>query len=185
MSTPSTVPLSTPKRSKLLIASLALNLLVLGLIGGTLLVRHRHGGPPGFSFGRGMGDPGLHGFLNTLPKDRRVALRTQTEVARQTAKSLRKAAQQARLDVNAAWTAEPLDTIRLEKAFADQITADISARRAGIAALSAAIAMMTPEERVQFQAWRKRHEADAPLPPGAQPPRPENAEPGPAAAPKT
>ncbi|MEQ1696640.1 MAG: periplasmic heavy metal sensor [Hyphomicrobiaceae bacterium] len=150
-----TAPLTPPARrySKLLIASLALNLLIMGIAGGAV-VTHRFGRHHEFH----LGDPGLRGFMRSLPKERRDALRANGEQARQTWKPLRQAVQQARADVNAAMTASPFDAARVEKSLNDLIAAEANARRAGSAVLISAVSQMTPEERARFQKWRRKHD---------------------------
>lgn len=152
------VPVPPPKRSKLLVASLALNFLVLGLFGGAVFARHRFGGPHDLNVGRIMGDPGLHGFVRTLPKERRAVLRASGEQARQTLKPLRETAQQTRLAATAAMDAVAFDPARVEKAMNDWIAAETAARRASVSVLVGAVSQMTAEERAQFQDWRKKHE---------------------------
>lgn len=153
------VPVSPkPKRSKLLIASLALNLLVVGLVGGAFAARHRFGPHGDFNVGRMLGDPGLRGFVRTLPKERHAILRAGGEAARQNVKPLRETALQAKLTATAAMNAEPFDTARVEKAMQNWIEAESQVRRAGIAILLQTVVQMTPDERSQFQAWRKRHD---------------------------
>ena len=151
---PPTPPVSrTPKYSKLLIASLALNLLIVGLIGGAL-ISHRFGRPHGFN----LGDPGLRGFMRSLPKDRRDVLRAAGEQSRLSWKPLRQAVQQARAEVDIAMNAVPFDAARVEKSFNDLIAAEATARRAGTAVLISAVSQMTPEERARFQKWRRKHD---------------------------
>ena len=148
---PATPP--APKYSKLLIASLALNFLILGVFGGAA-ISHRWGRPHEFN----LGDPGLRGFMRSLPKERRETLRATGEQARQAWKPLRQAVQQARVEVDAAMIALPFDAARAEKSLNDLVTAEANARRAGSAVLINAVSQMTPEERARFQKWRRKHD---------------------------
>jgi uncharacterized membrane protein len=150
--------------SRLLIASLAINLLVAGLIGGAAISRHRLGGPPDFAGGRLIGDPGLRGFLRTLPSERRAALRTATEQSRSALRPLRQTAQRARLEMQTALNAVPIDPVRVERAMGDVISAEGLARRAAVQTLVAALSVMTPQERAQFQSFRRKHERSPPDP---------------------
>ena len=168
------VPVSSPKRSKLLVASLALNFLVFGLFGGAVFARHWLGGPHDFNVGRMIGDPGLHGFVRSLPKERRAVLRASGEQERQALKPLRETAQQARLAATAALDAAAFDPARVEKAMNDWIAAETAARRASVSLLVGAVSQMTVEERAQFQDWRKKH-AHMPPPPGRGPAEPGSA----------
>lgn len=157
-----------PKRSKLLIASLAANMLVIGLIGGAFAVRHRFGPPGEFNIGRMLGDPGLRGFVRTLPKERHVILRNSAESVRLSLRPLRQAALQAKTTATLAINIEPFDATRVEKAMTDWIAAETDARRAGVAMLLQTMAKMTPDERSQFQTWRKQHDHMPPYLPAVQ-----------------
>ena len=153
----------------LLMASLALNLLILGTVAGTVFA-HRAGvsgfGGPDLNVGRMVaGEQGLRGFVRTLPKERRLIFRAAAEQTRQTLKPLRQTARKARDDAGVALRAEPFDAARFEQAMGDLITAEATARRAGVSILAGAVAQMTPAEREQFQAWRKKHERNGPPPP--------------------
>ena len=178
-------PDNPSKRSWLLIASLAFNLLVIGSIAGAVLT---HGGPwdkrvpfgppDPLNLGRLLGgEQGLRGFGRTLPPERRKALKALMEPARQTIQPLRQATQHARTEALAALKAEPFDSQRLEKAMGDLIAAEGAVRRASAAVFVGAMGQMTPDERARFQLWRKAHEHDlappqaAPQPP-AQPAAP-------------
>lgn len=159
-------PQPVKRRSWLLIASLALNLLILGMVGGAVFARHRMGGPRDpLNIGRLMGDPGLRGFIRSLPKDREAALRAASEPARKNLRPLREAAQQARAAATMALKAEPFDAAQMELAMAGLIAAETAVRQAGVAVLVNAVSSMTPAERAQFQAWRARHEFMPPPPP--------------------
>jgi len=140
--------------SKLLIASLALNLLFIGLFAGAAIVRHRWHGPRDAS----LSDPSLRGFMFQLPKERRESIRVSSEQVRQAWRPLRRAVQDARAAYNAAMYAQPIDTGLVEKTLGELIAAESAARRAGIAVLTSAIAQMTPDERKRFQEFRRRHE---------------------------
>ncbi len=155
-----------PKRSKLLIASLALNFAVAGLVGGAFLERHRLAMPNGnFNIGRTLGDPGLRGFVKTLSKERHVALRRGGEAFRKNFKPLRQAVQQARTEATAAMKSEPFDPAQVEKAMESLILAETALRRASVAVLIGALSQMTSVERAQFDIWRKAHEHSQPGPP--------------------
>lgn len=150
------MPPKPPSRrpSKLLIASLAFNLLFVGLVAGAAIARHRWGGPPDLN----LSDPSLRGFMRQLPKERREAIRASGEQARQAWRPLRQAAQQAREAYNKAMYAQPIDLPLVEKTLGELITAESAARRAGIAVLTGAVSQMSPEERTRFQEFRRRHE---------------------------
>jgi uncharacterized membrane protein len=153
-----------PKWSKLLIASLALNLLVVGLVGGAFLKRHRWAPHGGLNVGKILGDPGLQGFISTLPRERSAILQIGADEARRSLKPLRQAARQARLNASAAMNAEPFDAVRAETVMYDWIAIEAEARKASVSLLLKTVSQMTSSERSLFQAWRKRHERISPEP---------------------
>jgi uncharacterized membrane protein len=152
--TPSQAP-SVPKRRWLLLASLALNMLFVGTIGGAVLARHRLGPPPEFAIGKLAGEPGLRAFFRALPKDRRPVFRPLGEQFRTTVKPLRLAVRQARDLAAAALVAEPFDPARFENATNELIAAETAARRATASIVASTLTIMTPQERGQFHAYRK------------------------------
>lgn len=160
------------RRPWLLITSLALNLLVVGMVGGAVLARHRFPGPHEFNMGRLMGDPGLRGFVQSLPRERRAVMRAAGEQYRQKMKPLRDAAQLARQDVTAALKAEPFEAAKLERALSGLDATEAALRQSSASILVAAVSLMTPAERAQFLEWRTRHERPGP------PNRPDQGEPG-------
>ena len=150
----------------LLIGSLALNLLVVGAVAG-MFFRHRGGGgpngPPELNIGRLVNsDQGLRGFVRTLPQERRQALRAVVEDARQTLKPLRQTVRAARADASATLKAEPFDPAKFQTSMEAVIIDEGAARRASVAIMVDAVKQMTPQERVSFQAWRKKFERMGP-----------------------
>lgn len=149
-----------PRRwPKVLIVSLALNLLFVGLVAGAMIARHRWGGPGGLS----LGDPSLRGFLHSLPKERRDTIRAASDDLRPALRPLREAVFKARSDFNEAMDAPTLDAARIEAALATLIQTEAAARKAGIPLLTRAIGQMTPDERTRFQEFRRRHEPKPPM----------------------
>jgi uncharacterized membrane protein len=144
-----------PGPSWLLIASLALNLLIIGLIAGAAIARHRLAGQNEFNVNRLAGEPGLRGFMRQLPKERRVVIRQAIEPGRETLKTLRQSARKARDSVQLALAAQPFDKAALEKALIELTAAEGAVGRSNATALADAISLMTPAERLQFQAWRR------------------------------
>lgn len=149
------------RRSWLLIASLALNLLVVGAIAGALVSgRHRHfGGPGGHWRDGGMaGELGLMGFVRSLPTERQRALREAADIQRGMLRPLRQAVRAARDETIAALNANPFDAQRLDTALAALATAETQIRTTATAALVKAVSQMTPAERLAFTNWRKSHD---------------------------
>jgi uncharacterized membrane protein len=149
------------RRSWLLMASLALNLLVVGAIAGTLISgRHRHfGGFGGYGRDGGMGgELGLMGFVRSLPAERQRALREAADLQRGMMRPLRQAVRAARAEANTALSAEPFYAARLQAALSALADAEAKARSAATTVLVKAVNQMTPAERSAFTSWRKTHE---------------------------
>jgi uncharacterized membrane protein len=163
MAMPASSDLGPPARAPrrwlwpLLVASLMLNLLVLGAIAGGAMFAHRHMGP-------GPDGPrGLQGFVRGLPKERREVLMAGTE--REAMRARRReliAAQQAVLDAIAA---EPLDKAALEAALKHASDVEAKMHEANMATFIAIAERMTPQERQRFKEWREAtmppHDRDA------------------------
>lgn len=163
MTVTSTPPPPRPRRSWLLYGSLALNLLFVGLFAGAVVARHRFGPPDFAAPHKLLGDPGLRHFVSSLPKERRDAIRVGSQDDRRLLREARQKAHQARIDAENVIGTAPLDPARIETALANVMAADDEARKVGIKVMLASFAKMTPEERAQFQQWRRRHVP--PLPP--------------------
>jgi uncharacterized membrane protein len=159
-----TPPPSTPspRLSRLLIASLAINLLVAGAVAGTWLSTHRHPrGGHGPNGGAG-GEAGLMGFLRTLPPERQTVVRSAADDVRPALRPIRQAAKAARLDVEAAITADPFNAATFKAAVLRLTEVESEARRAGVGMLIKSLEQMTPLERQKFAAWRRGHDRQPP-----------------------
>ena len=141
---PSSNSSGTRKWSKLLIASLALNLLVVGAIAGSV-VAGRHRGALFQGPMRNM--DGLMGFARTLPKERRLALRSTVEGDLKNMKVLRQSVFVARETATTALTAEPFDGENLKTAVTRLLDVEAAARRAGAGIMLTAVSQMTPQEQ--------------------------------------
>jgi uncharacterized membrane protein len=157
MSEPSPEKSAPTRRSWLLMASLALNLLVVGAVAGTLISgRHRHFPGPG---GGGLGgEMNLMVFVRSLPAERQRALRDAADLQRGMMRPLRQAVRTARADVNTALSAEPFDAPRLQAALSTLADAEAKARSAATTVLVKAVSQMTPAERTAYTSWRKSHD---------------------------
>jgi len=181
MNDPSSAPPAVSGRGWLLIVSLGLNLLVAGAVAGAFFSHpHRGGWPPGrggavydaANLGRALaGEHGFRAYLETLPAGRRAALKPLVEQSQQTIRPLRQAAQRLRVEAVAVTAAEPFDPAKVEKAFGDLTDAEGAVHRAVAQAYARIMAALTPEERAQFAAWRKAHDALPPAPPAPSAPR--------------
>jgi uncharacterized membrane protein len=154
--------------SRLLMASLAVNFLVVGALGGTWLVSHRHG-----RGGRGGAGPevGLMSFVRTLPADRQLVLRSATEQFRPAMRPLRQAARAARIDVESAIAADPFDKEKLKAAVTKLAEVEADTKRVSIPVWIRALEQMTVAERQRFAIFRKPSDR---FPPGTPVPLDKN-----------
>ena len=144
----------------LLVASLALNVLVIGVVTGAICLSHfgpgRHMGPKG---------GGLHGFARSLPDERGSALLQKFEDGKETRKSLRNLIRDARAKVRAALIAEPFDQAKLDEALNGVVSAETEIARDRVSMFNATVQHLTPEERRQLHDWLEKHRP-MPKPPG-------------------
>jgi uncharacterized membrane protein len=133
-----------------LIASLALNFVVLGLVAGSIWRVRAHQPPI-----RGV-TPNLLGYAASLPQDRRDVVWTATAEQRQQIRPFRRDIRAAREEVMHAIAADPFDGEKF--AAAQGRLADAYSRaRAAVQALDLQIAVtLTPEERHGFPPWREQ-----------------------------
>jgi len=145
----------------LLTASLALNLLIVGVAGGAAW-KWRHGGHWGK---HGFGGP-MAKYVRTLPSERRAEIR---EVISEHFKNRRgqwKPVHAARDQVAESLKVEPFDRSGFEAAMTALREAEFSARKSMTPALAELAAKLTPEERLAFlkhqsrrhKWWRRRGE---------------------------
>lgn len=140
----------------LLVASLALNLLVLGAFAGAYFFGPRHG--PG-RWGATPMEFGLMHFSRKLPEERRNGVREVLREGRKAAKPLREDLRKAR-EAAALVLGSPDYTTEKMQAALEQIgVAEDSLRRNGAAVVVKAIERLTPEDRKSLsEAWTKRLE---------------------------
>jgi len=140
----------------LLFASLALNLLIIGLMAGTAW-RFRHaGGPPVWA------PPNLIGYSMSLDRERNRALRDATGSMRHALKPLRREIQQARNAVTDAIVADPFDQARFDTAQARLVELENKAREQTLALYNQIARNLTPEERRRYKAWREHRRPHGP-----------------------
>lgn len=139
-----------------LLASLAINLLIVGAVAAAL-VGARHGvGPLG---GPLIGSPNLLGFLRTLPHDRRDDIWRATTAERSSLSPARKDMRKARDDMHRALTTEPFDKDRFTAALKTYDDTEAHMRQSARGLVSAVADHLTAEERrayVQWQALSRR-----------------------------
>jgi len=152
-----------------LMASLALNVLIIGAVAGTLLMGpHHHGWRH-----HGFKGAGLIGFARTLPPERSDILRKKLESDRAVLAPLRKEEHEAREAARTVLMTEPFDVEKFKAALSRAVDADEKEKRARMALFAETAASLTPEERRELHNWfekRRRHfrhdrDADAPPPP--------------------
>ncbi|MEZ5957946.1 MAG: periplasmic heavy metal sensor [Hyphomonadaceae bacterium] len=130
----------------LLFVSLALNLLVVGAVGGAFLsgARLEREGSTGAVVER---LPGPRAFLRALPEETRLLMRQKLAESWQASREARQAAIQARRDAFAAVAQEPYDAARVRAAFERLRAADQAAIAVFQDDIVDAFGELTPEQR--------------------------------------
>lgn len=141
----------------LLVASLALNLLIIGGLAGLWMKGPPHGRP---HWGASPTAFGLMRFTRDLPPERREAVRGHLKDARTSLRALRSELRDARRNAVEALRTPDYSTDKLAAAMAAVADVDNRMRAAGTEALMKGIAELTPEERAKLaDAWTRRLEA--------------------------
>jgi uncharacterized membrane protein len=137
-----------------LIVSLALNVLVIGGVAGTLLVSRHHGW-------KGHGDRafGLLGFARTLPPERAELIRQRIASEKANLSALRKAERQARDEARSILMEEPFDAEKFKAALSRAAEAEAKEKSARMSLLAETAAGLTPEERRQLHNWFEKRRA--------------------------
>lgn len=128
-----------------LVASLAVNLAVLGSMAGAFW-HHRHDRHEG----------GLSGFVRHLPEERRTPLRDFLMGEREKLKPLREEMRNAWRESNDALGQEPFDKEKLKAAMARMNDAEARIRATISDAVVETASRMTPEDRQAMKMWRER-----------------------------
>ena len=136
-----------------LIASLALNALIIGAVGGALLfARHGHGW--GWHRHKAFG---LYGFARTLPQDRREVIRNAIKDGRAKLKPLRQEVWSARTAARKTLTEQPFEETKLNTALDAVVAAGADYQRARMAIFADTAAKLTDAERRELYEWLERH----------------------------
>jgi uncharacterized membrane protein len=135
-----------------LLASLAVNLLGIGLIVGTILSGPQH-------LTRG-GEFGLKSFSFTLPEERGKMMRSDFQTHKPAVTELRKSARAARNEAIEVLAAEPYDQAKLSAALARLNEAETQGRQRISEFFLATAGKMTPEERVALSNWWRKRQAE-------------------------
>jgi uncharacterized membrane protein len=158
-----------------LITSLAINLLVVGTVGGSIWAfrQGEHG------HGRGV-NAHLIGFTSTLGWNRRYEIWRATREERRLLRTLRKEVRAARAEARSALMAQPFDKSKFAEAQGRVLAAEYKARAEAHKLFIAVADVLTPQERAAFARWepkrraerlrlrRERMESDAAAPPRQQ-----------------
>jgi uncharacterized membrane protein len=135
-----------------LIASLAFNLLGIGLVAGSWWqVRYARATPGGALPGR------IAGFAEMLPAERRAGIQDAMNAAQAAIKPLRQQARQARREALKAFASEPFDKDKFAAAHARASAASLEVRQAYLRLLTELGAKLSADERQQFLRWRAHH----------------------------
>lgn len=133
-----------------LIASLALNFVVLGVVAGSIWRVRAHQAPV-----RGV-TPNLLGYAASLPQARRDLIWNATAEQRQQIRPFRRDIRAAREEVMHAIAADPFDGEKYAAAQA-RLAEAYSRARGAVQALDLEIALqLTPDERRAFPPWREQ-----------------------------
>lgn len=147
-----------------LMVSLALNVLVIGAVAGTLMFGRHHGW-------KHHKHRGLSGFAHTLPAERGDMLRERIKRQRAALAPYRAAEDEARNDARKILMTEPFDAEQFKAAVGRAAEADAAEKTARMELFAETVATLTPEERRQLHQWfeerrkryghwRKRHDED-------------------------
>lgn len=133
-----------------LIASLALNLLILGALAGTMYGFGKH--HPRFGAGRGE-DFGLMGLTHRLPKERSKEIRKQLRADRTALRPLVDEVRAARRAAADKLAATPFDRAALDEAITAAAEKERALRQAAVTAFLGHAEQLTPEERRMLADW--------------------------------
>lgn len=138
-----------------LIASLALNLLIVGAVAGTMYGFRKH--HPRFAE-RGE-DFGMMGLTRVLPDERRKEMRKLLRADRASLRPLMEEVRNARREAAGKLGAEPFDRAALEAAITNVAEKERTVRSAAVTAFLGHAEKLTAEERAKLaEWWRKKSE---------------------------
>jgi uncharacterized membrane protein len=135
-----------------LIASLALNVLIIGAVAGTLCLSRWGGGPDGPGFRKSP----LLGFARTLPRERADVIRQKLADAQPGMETARKGVRDARTAVRGLLPADPLDQAAFDAALESLVQAETTVARNKKTLFGDVVGQLTPEERKQLHDWLEK-----------------------------
>lgn len=152
---PSATPDPAKRRLKYaLVASLALNLLIIGAVAGTMMGHGRHP----LRGGQGE-DFGMMGLTRVLPEDRRKEMRKLLRADRENLRPLMDEVRTARRAAADKLAAEPFDRAALEAAIANVAEKERTLRQSAVTAFIGHAERLKPDERAKLaDFWRKKSE---------------------------
>ncbi len=165
MSDTAPVPVDSGKKrlKYALVASLAVNLLVLGAVAGTMYAFHKHGRPPPFAGSRD--DFGLMGLSRDFPSDRKKTFRRELKADRAKLRPLIEQANAARREAADALAADPFDRAKLEAAIANVREHERAVREKAVQMFLGHAETLTPDERKRLSDWWHRKAEERLRPP--------------------
>lgn len=137
-----------------LVASVMVNLLLVGGLLGGLVAGHRHGGVGAHA----PIERGIVAFVRSMPKERSQALLQTIEGQRPAFKAARKELRQARGAAFDAFTAANLDAGALRTALTKAGEADDKMQALGTNVFVELAGRLTPAERQAYREWREAQE---------------------------
>lgn len=142
-----------------LIASLALNVLIIGAVLSAVCFGHFGEAPDEPGGGRrGFRDLPLLGFARTLPRERADIIRQKVADAEPNFEAKRQGIRRAFDAVHTALSAEPFEQAKLDAALDGVVQAETDRARARAALFADAVRQLTPQERIELHEWlEKRH----------------------------
>jgi uncharacterized membrane protein len=149
-STPATPTTAAPRRRWgrfVLVASLALNMLLIGA-SGAAMVRFSLAPPVASGVSTNLLE-----YVATLPDERRTAIWSATRNERRSLRPLRAEVREARVAWRASLAAEPFDRQRFADAQTRLLDAEMRARTEATRFFLEIAAQMTPAERAAFAKW--------------------------------
>ena len=135
-----------------LVASLALNVLIIGTVAGTLCFSRFGHGP----HGEGFKQSPLLRFARTLPRERSDMIRQKFADAQPNMEALRKGIRDARASVREALMAETFDQAKFNAALDGVVQAETNVARARTTLFGESVGQLTPEERRQLHEWLEK-----------------------------
>ncbi len=146
-----------------LMASLALNILIVGGVAAAFVLPHLHGW-------KGHPKPGsLAGFAETLPPDRAEIVRQKVRGEKANLEVLTKEERESREAARVVLTEDPFDVAKFKVALDRVAQALDKQTRARMTLVADTAAELSPEERKQLHAYFEKHRPHRHHPPDDQP----------------